>query len=94
MILPIYLYGQPVLRKETEEIENTPELKQLISDNKEYKKALDEMNEVFRQSLPYFEEAHRMNPEDRAYMQILKGLYYRFHMDAKYEEISEKLNNL
>ena len=66
----------------------------LISDNKEYKKALDEMNEVFRQSLPYFEEAHRMNPEDRAYMQILKGLYYRFHMDAKYEEISEKLNNL
>lgn len=32
MILPIYLYGQPVLRKETEEIENTPELKQLISD--------------------------------------------------------------
>ena len=52
------------------------------------------MNEVFRQSLPYFEEAHRMNPEDRAYMQILKGLYYRFHMDAKYEEISEKLNNL
>ena len=32
MILPIYLYGQPVLRKETEEIENTPDLKQLISD--------------------------------------------------------------
>lgn len=32
MILPIYLYGQPVLRKETEEIGNTPELKQLIAD--------------------------------------------------------------
>jgi len=32
MILPIYLYGQPVLRKETEEIENTPELKQFIAD--------------------------------------------------------------
>lgn len=32
MILPIYLYGQPVLRKPTEEIENTPELKQLIAD--------------------------------------------------------------
>lgn len=32
MILPIYLYGQPVLRKETEEIENTPDLKQLIAD--------------------------------------------------------------
>ena len=32
MILPIYLYGQPVLRKQAEEIENTPELKQFISD--------------------------------------------------------------
>lgn len=32
MILPIYLYGQPVLRKQTEEIENTPELKQFIAD--------------------------------------------------------------
>lgn len=32
MILPIYLYGQPVLRKETEEIENMPELKQFIAD--------------------------------------------------------------
>ena len=32
MILPIYLYGQPVLRKEAEEIENTPELKQFIAD--------------------------------------------------------------
>jgi tetratricopeptide (TPR) repeat protein len=66
----------------------------MISDNKAYKKALDEMNEVFKQSLPYFEEAHRMDPQERTYMQILKGLYYRFHMDAKYEEISEKLNNL
>lgn len=32
MILPIYLYGQPVLRKEAEEIENSLELKQLIAD--------------------------------------------------------------
>ena len=66
----------------------------LISDNKEYKKALDEMNEVFRKSLPFFEKAHEMAPDDRTYMQVLKGLYYRFHMDKEYNEISEKLNNL
>ena len=66
----------------------------LISDNKEYKKALDEMNEVFRKALPHFEKAHEMDPEDRTYMQVLKGLYYRFHMDAEYNAISEKLNNL
>jgi len=66
----------------------------MISDNKAYKKALDEMNEVFRQSLPFFERAHEMDPQDRTYMQILKGLYYRFHMDAQYEKISEELSNL
>jgi len=33
MILPIYAYGQPVLRKETEDIdENYPNLKQLVAD--------------------------------------------------------------
>lgn len=33
MILPIYLYGQPVLRQETEDIEpDYPELQKLISD--------------------------------------------------------------
>ena len=66
----------------------------LINDNKAYKKALEEMNEVFRKSLPFFEAAHEIDPQERSYMQVLKGLYYRFHMDAKYDEISEKLNNL
>lgn len=33
MILPIYLYGQPVLRRETEEIDKDyPEIKQLVAD--------------------------------------------------------------
>ena len=70
----------------------------LISDNKAYKKALDEMNEVFRKSLPFFEKAHEMAPQDRSYLQTLKTLYYRFRnepgMEAKYNEASEKLNNL
>lgn len=64
----------------------------LIQDNKAYKKALDEMNNVFRQSLPFFEKAHEMEPENRDYMIVLKGLYYRFHDDAKYEAIVEEMN--
>ena len=66
----------------------------LISDNKAYKKALDEMNEVFRKALPYFEKAHELAPEDPDYMDALKRLYYRFGMDDKYMEISEKLKSL
>ena len=44
--------------------------------------------------LAAIEKAHEMAPEDRSYMQTLKALYYRFGMDDKYAEISEKLNNL
>ncbi|MBQ7631818.1 MAG: tetratricopeptide repeat protein [Paludibacteraceae bacterium] len=65
-----------------------------ISDNREYKKALDEMNAVFKEALPYFEKAHEMDPTDRTYMQVLKGLYYRFNMEAEYNAISEEMNNL
>ena len=51
------------------------------------------MNAVFKKSLPFFEKAHEMAPEDRTYMQVLKGLYYRFHMDKEYDEISAKLSS-
>jgi len=66
----------------------------LINDNKEYKKALEEMNEVFKKSLPFFEEAHKIAPEERQYIQILKGLYYRFHMTEKEQEMKTLLENL
>jgi len=67
-----------------------------IMDNKEYKKAIDEMNEVFRQSLPYFEKAHELKPDNTNYMQTLKMLYYRFRtepgMQEKYDAIEAELN--
>ena len=65
-----------------------------IQDNKEYKQALDEMNEVFRKSLPFFEKAHEMAPEERNYIQTLKGLYYRFGMEDKENEMKELLEKL
>ena len=66
----------------------------MISDNQAYKKALEEMNEVFRKSLPYFEKAHEMDPTDRSYVVVLKGLYYRFHMDEKEAEMRALLETL
>ena len=64
-----------------------------IQDQKEYKKALADMNDTFKQSLPFFEKAHEMDPENREIMITLKTLYYRFHMEAEYDAIQEKLNN-
>lgn len=63
-----------------------------ITDGKAYKQALQEMNETYKQSLPYFEKAHEMAPEERDYMIVLRGLYYRFGMDDKYAAINEEMN--
>ncbi|MCQ2325510.1 MAG: tetratricopeptide repeat protein, partial [Paludibacteraceae bacterium] len=63
-----------------------------IADAKEYKKALNAMNEMFKKSLPYFEKAHEMDPANRDYMMTLRTLYYRFSMDAEYDKISAELN--
>ena len=63
-----------------------------IADAKEYKKALEDMNDMFLKSLPYFEEALKMEPDNRDYMIILRTLYYRFEMEAEYEAISAELN--
>ena len=64
-----------------------------IQDQKEYKKALADMNDTFKQSLPFFEKAHEMDPENREIMITLKTLYYRFHMENEYNAIQDKLNN-
>lgn len=64
----------------------------LIADAKEYKKALEDMNAMFKQSLPFFEEAHRLAPDNRDYMITLRGLYYRFDMEDKREAINAELN--
>ena len=64
----------------------------LIADAKEYKKALEEMNAMFRQSMPFFEKAHELAPDHRDYMITLRGLYYRFDMTDKYNAINEELN--
>lgn len=64
-----------------------------ISDGKAYKKALEDMNAMFKKSLPFFEKAHELDPENRDYMITLRTLYYRFDMKAQYEAINDKINN-
>ena len=63
-----------------------------INDTKAYKAALAKANEVFRKSMPYFEQAHELEPDNRDHMNFLRGLYYRFDMTDKYNAIMEKMN--
>ncbi len=63
-----------------------------ITDNKEYKAKLEEMTAMFAKSLPFFEKAHELDPENRDYMIVLKQLYYRLNMAEKHDAINAKLN--
>ena len=66
-----------------------------INDTKAYKKALADMKAMFKKSLPFFEQAHEIDPDNTDYMRTLKTLYYRFideaGMQAKYDDIVNKL---
>ena len=50
-----------------------------------------EANELYRKSLPYFEKVHELNPSDKENMRTLRQLYYRLHMDDKYNAIGAEL---
>ncbi len=63
-----------------------------ITDNKEYKAKLEEMTAMFAKSLPFFEKAHELAPDNRDYMIVLKQLYYRLNMTDKHDAINAKLN--
>ncbi len=63
-----------------------------ISDQKQYAAKLQEMEAMFLKSLPFFEQAHEIEPDNRDYMIVLRQLYYRSNDEAKYNAINAKLN--
>ena len=65
-----------------------------LRDNKEFDKAMAEAESWFKQSLPYLEKAYEVSPNDPKVLDSLKGLYYRFDMQDKYNEVVAKLKEL
>jgi hypothetical protein len=55
------------------------------------KDRIEEYLTLFKKSLPYFEEAHKLQPENRQIMQLLRNLYLIFNEAAKAEEMKTKL---
>lgn len=49
---------------------------------------------LFKTSLPYMEKAHEAKPEDISVLESLKGLYYRFEMNDRYDETTAKIDSL
>ena len=58
----------------------------------EAKKAVAE--KTFKESLPFFEKAREIRPEEAAVLESLKTLYYRFEMMDQYNEVDAKLKTL
>lgn len=67
-----------------------------ISDIKLLDIELEKVNAIYKESIPFFEKALDLNPEDYETMKILRGLYYKFSEEKayqqKYDEIVKRIN--
>ena len=61
---------------------------------KEGKKLEEAAKEDFKRSLPYFEKAHQINPEERTVMETLQTVYSQLRMNDKVAELSKKIEAL
>ncbi|MEO7080994.1 MAG: tetratricopeptide repeat protein [Flavobacteriales bacterium] len=63
----------------------------LIKDDKKYDACKKTADEIYLKTIPYFEEAHKLKPEDTATMQQLKILYAKSGDTEKYSAIKKEL---
>jgi tetratricopeptide (TPR) repeat protein len=53
-----------------------------MNEQERYQTKLGEVNNLYRLSIPAFEKAHRINPQDINSIDLLKSLYFRFRDDS------------
>lgn len=68
-----------------------------IRDFKQLDAAMEEVNKIYKEAIPFFEKAIEINADDIEAMKILRGLYYRFSDDdpsyqQKYNDIVKRIN--
>jgi len=69
----------------------------IANDEKDHEKFQEEKakaDSLFEAALPYMEKARDLKPEEPSVLESLKGLYYRFDMNDKYEKVNEKLQEI
>lgn len=62
-----------------------------IVDTQKYNAEREKIDQIFKESLPYFEKASELAPDDRETKLTLRSLYYRLQMDDKFSAISSEL---
>ncbi len=63
-------------------------------DNNKYKALKSKGDEKMKQSIPYLEEANKLNPNDLPTLESLKIAYYRLQMLDKYDIVKKKIDEL
>ncbi len=63
-----------------------------IMDNDKFKACVAKADAKFKESLPYLERAHELDPKEINTMETLKVLYYRLHMYDKRDQIIKELD--
>ncbi|HOF99150.1 MAG TPA: tetratricopeptide repeat protein [Paludibacteraceae bacterium] len=62
-----------------------------IKDVKLFNQEKEKANKVFKESIPYFQKAKELNPNEIEYKRTLRTLYYRLQMDKEFEAIDEEI---
>ncbi len=70
-----------------------------MNEQDRYQAVLGQINDLYRQSIPAFEKAHRITPTDVNAVDLLKSLYFRFRDDSpemqqNYDKYNELLKTL
>jgi len=66
----------------------------LITDVNLYNQEKSVVQNLFEKALPYFEKAHRLEPDEVEYMVGLRGIYYNLGMSNEFNEIDKKMESL
>lgn len=65
------------------------------NEQQRYEAKMNEINALYRQSIPAFEKAHKINPADVNAVDLLKSLYFRFRDDSpEMQQNYDKYNEL
>jgi len=62
-----------------------------IKDDAKYSACKKAADEIYLKTIPYFEKAHELKPDDRASMEQLKKLYAKTADTEKYNAIKKEL---
>jgi hypothetical protein len=62
-----------------------------IKDVKLFNQEKEKADKVFKESLPYFQKATELNPNEIEYKRTLRTLYYRLKMDKEFEAIDAEI---